>query len=223
MEGSIVDMRFQIAIIVVLHGALFVHAGGEERRTFSVTVDKKPAGSNELVIQVRDDGAEVVTSQADVTVKAFLFTYKYTYHGVETWKDNRLLRLATTTNDDGKRHAVVAEAIHDGLAVKADGKEMSVMGPVWPTSYWKLPSEKNRGPGILLIDADTGKLINARIEKVGVEKRTVIDQTVELNHYRLTDGVKADLWYDNADRLTHQESIEDGHLTVLELTRLQRN
>ena len=113
--------------------------------------------------------------------------------------------------------------VNDGLAVKADGKETMVKGSVWPTSYWKLPSEKNRGPGIVLIDADTGNLINARMEKVGVEQRTVLGQAVELNHYRLTGGVKADVWYDNADRLTHQESIEDGHLTVLELTRLQRN
>jgi Family of unknown function (DUF6134) len=216
-------MKFRAALFVVLYGASFLRAGGEERRTFSVQIDKKPSGSHEIVIQTRDDGSEVVTCQADIAVKALLVTYKYTYHGVETWKDNRLLRLATTTNDDGKKHAVSAEATKDGLAIKADGKESLVKGLFWLTSYWKLPSEKQRGPGILLIDADTGNLINARMEKVGVEKMTVLGQMVELNHCRLTGGVKADLWYDGADRLTRQESIEDGHLTVLELSRLLRD
>ncbi len=223
MEGTSAGMRFQIAIIVVLCGATFLHAAGEERRTFSILVDNKPAGSHVLLIQSRDDGSEVVTSQADVVVKGLLFTYKYAYRGVETWQGDRLLRLSTTTNDDGKKHSVAAEAAKDGLAMKADGKESLVKGAFWLTSYWKLPSEKQRGPGILLIDADTGNLINARMEKVGAEKMTVLGQTVELNHYRLTGGVKADLWYDGADRLMRQESIEDGHLTVLELSRLQRD
>lgn len=216
-------MRIQFAIIVVLYGASSLQAAGEERRTFSILVDNKPAGSHVLVIQSQDDGTEVVTSQANVVVKGLLFTYKYSYHGVETWKGDRLMRLSTTTNDDGKKHIVAAEAAKDGLAMKADGKESLVKGPFWLTSYWKLPSEKERGPGILLIDADTGNLINARMEKVGVEKMTVLGRTVELNHYRLTGGVKADLWYDGADRLMRQESIEDGHLTVLEPSRLQRD
>jgi hypothetical protein len=216
-------MRFRTAFTIVVCATSFLRAGGEERRTFSVVVDNKPAGSHEMVVQVRDDGAEVLTSRADVAVKATLFTYKYTYSGVETWKDGRLLKLSTSTNDDGKKHTVAAEATKDGLAMKADGKESLVKGPFWLTSYSKLPSEKQRGPDILLIDADTGKLINARMEKVGVEKMKVLGQAVELNHYRLTGGVKADLWYDGAERLTRQESIEEGHLTVLELTRLLRN
>jgi hypothetical protein len=35
-------------------------------------------------------------------------------------------------------------------------------------------------------------------------------------------GVQVDVWYDQNERLVHQESLEDGHRTVLEITGIRR-
>lgn len=213
-------MSVRLSVLCLL--TLATLARGEERRTFAVSVDKKPAGSHEVVIRTADDGAVTVTSQADVTVKVAVLRFKYTFRGTEVWKGGRLRELATTADDNGKRHAVSAVADGDGLAVRADGRDFRVTGGPWPTTYWRLPPEKQRGPEVTLLDADTGKPIAAKLEKVGVEKVAVLGKPFDATHYRLSGGVQVDLWFDGDDRLVRQEFVEQGHRTVLELTRLQR-
>lgn len=216
-------MRPWIGVVGLLAVAATARAGGEERRVFSVTVDRKPAGSNQIVIQSRDDGTTVITSQADVAVRIAIVNYRYSFRGTEVWKDGKLVKLSTTTNDDGKKHAVSAEANKDGLALTADGKESQIKGEPWLTTYWQLPPEARRGPNATLLDADTGKLIAAKMEKVGVEKIVLLGKTAECVHYRLSGGVQVDLWYDGADRIVRQEMVEDGHRTIVELSRFQRD
>jgi hypothetical protein len=214
-------MKIQLTSAVIFLAVSVAHGAGVERRTFTVSVDEKPSGSHQLTIETKDDGSENVTAQADVAVKALIFSYQYAYHGDESWKDGRLLRLSTSTNDNGKKHTVAAKATKDGLAMKADGRDSMVKGAVWPTSYWKLPKE--RGPSLVLLDADTGKLIDAKLEKVGVDKLSLLGQKIDANHYRLSGGVRADLWFDGDDRLVRQESIEEGRRVVLEMSGLTRN
>jgi hypothetical protein len=215
-------MFLRLSLLGAFAAASVLQAGEEERRTFSVSVDGKPAGAHFLIIQINDDKSVVVTAQADVSVRVAVITYKYSFRGSETWKDGKLQQLSTSTNDNGKKHTVTAEATKDGLAVKADGREVQIRGEPWLTTYWKLPAENQRGPEVGLLDADTGKLINAKLEKVGLEKATALGKPVECVHWKLTGGVAVDLWYDGSDRLIRLESVEDGHRTVLELSRLQR-
>ena len=212
----------RLSLLMLLAVGSAARAGDEERRTFAVFVDRKPVGTSQMVIQSRDDGTLTVVSQADVTVKIAIITYKFSFRGTEIWKERKLQQLTTNTNDNGKRHAVSAEGNAEGMAVRADGKEFQVKGEPWFTSYWKLPPENQRGPNVALFDIDTGKLINAKMEKVGVEKISILGKPVECAHYKLTGGVQVDVWYDGTDRLVRQESIEEGHRTILELTRLQR-
>ncbi len=212
----------RLSLLGLLLAVVRVCAAEEERRVFSVSVDGRSAGSHQIVIQTKDDKSVTVTAQANVTVRVALITYKYTFRGSETWKEGKLRQLSTTTNDNGKRHSVSAEATKDGLAVKADGRDVQIRGAPWITTYWRLPPENQRGPNVGLLDADTGKFINAKLEKVGIEKIAIAGKAVECVHWKLTGGVVVDLWFDGADRMIRQESVEDGHRTVLELTRLER-
>ena len=141
---------------------------------------------------------------------------------MDIWWPRSCQQFTTSTNDNGKKHNVSGEATKDGFAVKANGKDVQVRGDAWLTTYWKLPPEKQRGGNMTLIDADTGKLINAKLEKVGVKKINLLGKPVECAHWKLTGGTQVDLWYDGSDRLVRHESIEDGHRTILELSRLQR-
>lgn len=215
-------MIARAAISFLLLTASVVQAAEEEKRTFTVRVDNKPAGSHQLIIQTHDDGTEVVVGQADVTVKFAIITFTFSYRGKETWKDGRLVTLNSATNDNGKKHQVNADANKEGYAVVADGKESQAKGDVWPTGYWRIPKTMKQAANVVLLDSDTGRLINAKLEKIGVEKLTVIGQEVKCAHYRLSGGVKVDVWFDGHDRLVRQESIEEGHRTVLELTGLKR-
>jgi len=198
-------------------------ADGQEKRIFAVAVDDKPAGTYQMTFQNRPDGSVALTAQADISVRILLMRYKYSYRGAEVWKDGRLVSFESTTNDDGKRFHVTGTGGKDGVAFQFDGKEVFVRGDVWLTTYGQLPSEARRCDNLVLVDADTGKRLNAQLEKAGATDVSAGGRTIRAAHYKLGGSVKAELWYDDSGRLVRQESVEEGHKTAFELIRLERD
>lgn len=192
-----------------------------ETREFQVKVDGKPAGEYRQTIQ-HDNGTYTITCQAEVRVRYFVVNYVYTFRGTEIWKDGRLVRLDSKTTDDKKRYDVSASASGDRLRVRANGVEHSTRGDAWTTTYWRLAPAKFRNQSVPLVDADTGRDIGATLQYVGANSIVVNGQPQNCAHYRVTGGVQVDLWYDAQERMVRQESIEDGHRTLLELTRISR-
>src|SRR5579864_8570613 len=79
-----------------------------EVREFSISIDGKAYGSYRMTISRHDDGKVSMTGEANLTVKKLLITvYRYSYNGTEWWqegKDSRLLRLDSTSNDNGNQY-----------------------------------------------------------------------------------------------------------------------
>src|SRR4051794_32788945 len=88
-------------------GAARAPAAETEYRTFSISIDGKPAGENIMVIEHRDDGSEVVSHNARVFIK-LLLKYEYSYRGTEVSKAGRLVGLHGSCNDNGSRFEVRA-------------------------------------------------------------------------------------------------------------------
>jgi hypothetical protein len=202
-----------------------LRAADTETRDFAVFVDGKPAGEGHITIHNQEDGSVVVNSNTDVVVRVLLITYTYKFRGREVWKDGRLTQLDSTCLDDGKAFVVAASAEGESLRLKVTAQsraqERLVRGDVWLTSYWAEP-DKRVNQEVPIIDVDTGRELSGRLQFVGVEQRQIAGQTVNVSHYRLTGKVEHDLWYDGAKRLVRQEWIEDGHRTMVELSRLRR-
>jgi hypothetical protein len=186
-------------------------------------VDGKQAGSYQMTVQQNANGTETMSAQADVKVTvAFVTAYSYSYRGTESWKDGRLLRLDSTANDNGKRYALTATAEGNGLRVNANGQQRLTRADVWTTTYWRQPDPRFINHGVPLLDADTGKDILGKLEYLDNKAITVAGQSVPCAHYRVSGPVQVDLWYDGQERLVRQESIEEGHRTVLELSAIRR-
>jgi Domain of unknown function (DUF6134) len=212
-------------LVVAFLGFVAVHpalAADQEKRVFAVTVADKPAGTYQMTIQKRPDGSVAMTAQADIDVRIAVKHYKFTCRGTEVWKDALLVGFESTTDNDGKHFHISGTGGKDGVAFRCDGKEVFVRGDVWLTTYGQLPSEGGRGDSLALVDADTGKRLNARFEKAGTTDVSAGGRIIRDTRYKLTGPVKADLWYEDSGRLVRQESVEEGLKTVLELTRLQR-
>jgi len=193
-----------------------------ETRDFNVAVDGKPAGEVHMTIHRQDNGTIQVRCDTDINVNFVIGKYKFVYRGHETWKDNRLVRLDSNTDDNGKRFIVTAVAEATGLRVRVNNVERMAQPEVWLTSYWCLPDPKLRASVIPIIDADNGKDLDGRIQFVATERRAVAGQDVALNHYRLIGKATVDLWYDGTNRLVRQEWTEQGHRTILELNRVRK-
>jgi hypothetical protein len=194
-----------------------------DQREFAVQVDGKPSGTYQLTIVTQDDGATTATGAATISVKIGPFTaYSYTYRGTETWKDGQLVRMESSANDNGKRLALAAVSEANGIRVTVNGQQGMHPGQAGTTSYWRLIDQRFRGPQVPLLDADTGRALQAQLTYVGVEQVSVLGKNTPCGHFRLRGDVQVDLWYDGSERLVRQESLEDGHKTILELTRYQR-
>jgi hypothetical protein len=225
MASSLVGGTVRVCLLAGLAWLLlpaWMRAGEVEVRDFTVSVDGKRAGDAHMNLNRQDDGTTTVAWDTDISVTIFVVTYKYSYRGQEVWKDGRLQRLESTCNDDGKRYVVAANVEGKDLRVRVNGQERLTRGDVWLTSYWQQPDAKLVNQVVPLLDADTGRDLDARLQFLGTEQRGVAGQAVSVNHYRLTGKVQADLWYDPSGRLVREEWLEQGHRTVLELSRLHR-
>jgi hypothetical protein len=173
-----------------------------------------------MIVSRQDDGSVAVAGFADVRVKHLVYTYTYTIQVSEVWKDGRLMHLDSTTNDDGKRYNVTAVADGPQLRVKVNGQEHPAPPEAWATTYWHLPDASKRNGVVALVDADTGRVLTGTLQHVGTNAISVGGQAQNCAHYRLTGAVQVDLWYDAQERLVREETVEDGHRTVLELMNL---
>jgi hypothetical protein len=200
-----------------------VHAADIEVREFSVNIDAKPAGQYQMTINRQDDGTVQMSGRCDTQVTyVAVLKYTYSYQGTETWKDGRLRKLDSSSDDNGKRFNVQVVPDTDGLRINANGQTQTAPANSWLTTYWSLPDAKLRNHAVSLIDADTGRIIPAKLDYVGPAQLTIAGQEQNYAHYRLTGGVQVELWFDNQERLVRQEWVEDGHKAVLELARIRR-
>ena len=193
-----------------------------ETRDFNVLVGSKTVGEVHMTIHRQDNGQVQMRCDTDVKVNAIVRTYKYSYRGEEIWKDRRLLRFASSTDDNGKRYVVTANAEGNALRLRVNTFERLIRADVWLTSYWCLPDPKLRNGVVPLIDADDGHDLDSRLQFVAAEQRAVAGQVVNVHHWRLSGKANVDLWYDGTERLVRQEWVEQGHRTILELVRVRR-
>jgi len=222
-RGPASACRWVFVLALVAGANRTARAADIETRDFAVTVAGKPAGEVHMTIHKHDDGKIVVGCDTDINVKMVIGSYKFVYRGQEVWQDNRLQRLTSNTDDNGKRYIVSAVREDKGVRFRVNNtKETVVKHEVWLTSYWALPDTKVRTQPLVIIDADNGKELDGKLSFVATEKLRIAGQEVQLNHYRLAGKVNADLWYDGTERLVRQEWVEQGHRTIIELTRVRR-
>lgn len=209
-------------ILIVTQASSRLEAAESETREYQVLVDSKPSGSARMVFESRNDGSVQVTSETNVTVKFLFLAYKYSFKGLEVWKDGRLQQFTSSCMDDGKQFEVQANADQNNLRIRVNNKERVVTGDVWLSSYWNQPDSKFVNQTVPVIDADTGKDLSARVQFLGAEKRTVAGQLQPVQHYRMAGKMPIDVWYDSTGRMVRQEWHEQGHRTTVELLRSEK-
>lgn len=212
---------WRLVALAVLSVGVRAGAAEVETRDYTVYIDAKKAGDVHMTVNRQDDGTTAVSCDTDVRVGAIFTLYHYSYRGRESWKDGVLQRFESKANDNGKQFTVTAVAAADGLHVRVNNVEHTAPANVCLTSYWGQPDAKLANQTIPILDADTGRDLQAKVQFVGAEKYGAEGQTVQ--HINLSGkGVAIDLWYDAAKRLVREEWMEDGHRTVVDLLRVRR-
>src|SRR4051794_18697811 len=89
-----------------------------EERTFTVTVDGRPAGEMVVAFQARTDGTTGVTVRADSRAERPT-PFAFEYRGTEAGKDGRLVRLEGLGKEDRHKGGITLVAGKDAYALKA--------------------------------------------------------------------------------------------------------
>jgi hypothetical protein len=187
---------------------------GAEERTYAITIDGQPAGEMTVSFQARDNGSTAVTVHADYHADRPV-PLALEYRGTETWKDGRLVRLEGLGSENRQKGGITLVAGKGAYALKAGVKEVSIRDDVWPTTAVMLPDPDRR---LLVVDALTGDVLRAKVEKVGAERITVAGKPVTATRYRVTaGGNRWDVWYDADPRLVKRMWTRDGRTVVAEL------
>lgn len=193
-------------------------AAEPEVREYRITVDGKPVGTYRLEVRPRGADQTEVVAEANVSARWFLKTYTYRYRGTEIWAGDRLVELKSSSDDNGRRYTVVAAEDTQRTQVTANGVSRSAPRGMWTTSHWRLPPGKKAGE-VTRLDVDTGRIVPGKLELIGPASLTIGGRPVATTRYRITGMAPAELWFDENERLVRQETMEDGHRTILELTR----
>lgn len=213
-----------ICFMAVLPLSLLVpHRTIAEQRTMSVLVEGKPCGHVRMTFAQQPDGSVAVQTDSKVEVRVLLKKFRYQIQVKETWKAGKLTSLQSTCNDDGDAYNLTASAEGDSLRVRVNGRERRMQSDVWVTTYWQQPDNSKINQELVLLDADNGKELRARLQYLGVEQRGVAGTVQNLARYMLTgDKVRMALWYDAQGKLVRQEWTELGHRTVIETVQIER-
>lgn len=191
-------------------------------REFKVSVDGRVRGTQTMTFSRRSDGSEIMQGETEVVLNFVVYRYRYASNGTEIWKDGRLIQLANESDFNGDKYVIQGSATKQALHYEVNGEAQQAPGDIWAASYWREPDPKRVGKKVRLLDSDKGRQLIATLEKLDSETITVDSTPIMASHYRMDGDVEVDVWYDKHGFIVRQESVESGHKTLLELTKIQR-
>lgn len=213
------NMRHNILALLICLLASSVHAQYKsEYRVFQIKVENTEAGTYTQTITTYGEGTTDVIGKSDLKLKVLGITYQQAYRGNERWKENKLLHLASASNDNGNTHTLQVSAQGNRLLVKANGKERTANAEAWSSSYWTLPPEDRRNRPMYILDADSGVETQVTWQNLGKTSLIVGGQRINCTHYRLSGNqLQAELWYDENDRLVKRVGTRKNKTITLQL------
>lgn len=165
------------------------------RLDFDVIRKGKDIGNHSYKFSGSANSLSVQVS-TDIVVKVPLIrltAYSFKHNSVEKWRGNKLVKVSSSTNDDGTPHQL-----------NTGGKG------VLPASLWNIDAMRN---GKLLNTVD-GTIMPVRVSDLGKETITVRGGQIPAQHYRLSQGLDRDLWFDSKGNLARVVFKADDGSTV---------
>ncbi|NIR29654.1 MAG: hypothetical protein GWN84_10155 [Gammaproteobacteria bacterium] len=181
-------------------------AGGSAQRwQFTVFLDDTEIGYHHF--RLMPSGQEyVLESEALFEVKFLFFNaYAYRHRSTELWREDCLLRIDSSTDDNGDSYAVEGAAREEAFVVETQQDRKLLPECVGTFAYWdrELLRRSDR-----MLNAQTGEYVDTSLKLLGHETIEVHGQAVRATRYRLDAYERQiDLWYS-----------EDGEWLQLEST-----
>lgn len=195
-----------LLMLAVLAPAAAPASTGQEWQ-FRVLLDEREVGSHRF--RVSDSGGERrVESDARFTVKfLFIDAYTYVHQARERWQGDCLTAFESRTDDNGKQLAVRGTRTAGRFEVAAAKVQADLPACVMSFAYWN--------PAMLrqarLLNAQTGELVDVRVEPLGEETIAVRGAPLATRRYALhAPDFRIDVWYGAGNQWVQLESRTEG-------------
>ena len=184
-------------------------AGADEWR-FGVYLDERPIGSHTFRVIDEAQGRRV-ESDARFTIRFLFFNaYTYEHRARERWDGDCLRAIDSNTDDNGDIIRLRGMHRSSGFTLQTPQGETTLPACVMTFAYWNpVMLSQSR-----LINAQSGELLEVRVEPLGEEVLTVLGEPLAARRYALhTAKFRIDVWYDADERWVQLESYtESGRL-----------
>jgi hypothetical protein len=165
--------------------------------SFTVLRNGDEIGSDVLTFDRQSDRL-VVHIKTDIAVKiAFITVYHFQHRSREVWTNGQLTYIESTTDDDGTKHSLRAEAQRGELVVDGDNKRSVVPARIVPASLWDHDIVTSR----TLLNTLNGTQMAINVSDRGPEQVMVRGRSTTARHFVLTGQLERELWYDDAGML----------------------
>ena len=146
----------------------------------------------------REGDRLIVHSELEIEVEVlFLTVYRYQQTREEVWRNDKLIALVSTADDDGTRREIKGAAGPDGMTVTS-GKDRWTLPPESvPASFWNISMVTGKGP---LVDSLSGRILDHGVVKLGHETVRAGGRDIVATRYRLKAKRPRDVWYDASGR-----------------------
>jgi hypothetical protein len=137
----------------------------------------------------------------------FIDAYAYTHQARERWQGDCLTAIESRTDDNGKQLAVRGTRTGGRFEVAAGGGLAELPACVMSFAYWN--------PAMLrqarLLNAQTGELVDVRVEPLGEETIAVRGAPLAVRRYALhAPDFRIDVWYGAGNQWVQLESRTEG-------------
>ena len=144
----------------------------------------------------------IVESEINFEIKKLgVVLYKYHVEGTEYYKDGKLVKFESKTNQNGKEKYVKIklggnELVIDGSSFKGKVSPDYLLGTWWNHSIVKAPAQ---------ISAVSGRIIKQEVEFLGKEKLELVGKSYDTLHFNFSSAdqsltkdkkLNTDVWYD---------------------------
>ncbi|MEK9645088.1 MAG: DUF6134 family protein [Alphaproteobacteria bacterium] len=160
---------------------------------FTVLRDGDEIGSHRLHFSNGEEGLRV-DIKTNIQVKMmFITAYRFEHDGHEIWRDGRLTRLWSKTNDDGKKHDLNVAAAGGKLVVEGDGKRDDAPAEIVPASLWN----ENILKGGTILNTLDGRGMKVAVKNMGADVIEARGHRIQATHYAITGDLERELWFDS--------------------------
>jgi len=182
---------------------------------FKVTRSGDEIGSH--VLRFGRDGNDLTVSVAidlKITI-ALIPVYRYTHRIAERWRDDRLIALQTSTDDDGEKMSCRGVATANSFKVEGTAGPRDYPPDILATSWWNIATVKRN----LLLHTHDGRPLDVAVAAKGQQQVPTAAGPVAATHYAVSGEQPLELWYGADQVLTRIRFAAKRDKSVIDYIR----